>query len=100
MLPFLCANLPTGSGGALRLSQSSDNFAIVAPSTTVRSTDVFPASLQKVLSCQLTRGYLSLFESLLLIPFSMKDLLFYLEIKSLYYTAFLFDCRLRKIVMA
>lgn len=31
------------------------NSPIVAPSPSVRSTDVFPASLQKVLSCQLVR---------------------------------------------
>lgn len=47
-----------------RLSRGSDNFAIMAPSTAVRITDVFPASLQKVLSCQLMRGYLRFFESL------------------------------------
>lgn len=66
-----------------RLSRGSDNFAIVAPSTTVRVTDVFPASLQKVLSCQLMRGYLRFFESLFINSVLDEDLLFYLEIKSL-----------------
>lgn len=47
---------PDGSGEAAATPRRWRNLAIVVPSTTVRPTDAFPASLQKVSSCQPVRG--------------------------------------------
>lgn len=79
-----------------RLSRDSDNFAIVAPSTTVRITDVFPASLQKVLSCQLMRGYLSYFESLFINSVLDERFIILFVNQSLYYEVILFHFDLGK----